>query len=139
MWYIPGEMRKFILASVVLFLLPACSAKEAVRPPADVPRIEVIYCRLAPSDEFLDVRFRIHGAAKFDPDPSNTYLIDEGTGEKYYILRLQRIGRLAESGASDETAARSIMFRNIDRKLKPGASVTLVAGELRREHIIVGK
>jgi uncharacterized protein YcfL len=30
-------MRKVILASVVLFLLPACSAKEAVRPPADVP------------------------------------------------------------------------------------------------------
>jgi hypothetical protein len=54
-------------------------------------------------------------------------------------MSLQRIGRLEESGASDETAARSIMFRNIDRKLKPGASVTLVAGELRREHIIVGK
>jgi len=132
-------MRKFILASVILFLLPACSAREAVRRPADVPRIEVVYCRLAPSNEFLDVRVRIHGTVKFDPDPSSTYLIDEGTGEKYYIMLLQRIGRLAETRNPEETAAHSIMFRNIERKLKPGARVTLVADGLRQEHVVVGK
>ncbi len=132
-------MRKFILASVILFLLPACSARQAVRGPGGVPRIEVVYCRLAPSNEFLDVRFRIYGTVNFDPDPSSTYLIDEGTGEKYYIMLLQRIGRLAEIRNPDETAAHSIMFRNFDRKLKPGARVTLVAGGLRQEHVVVGK
>jgi hypothetical protein len=132
-------MRIFILASVVLFLLSACSSREAVRRPWDVPRIEVVHCRLAPSNEFLDIRFRIYGAATFDPDPSSTYLIDEGTGEKYYIMLLQRIGKLAETRSPEETAVHSIMFRNIDRKLKPGARVTLVAGGLRQEHVVVRK
>lgn len=132
-------MRKFLLASVVLFLLPACSAGEAVRRQAGIPRIEVVSCRLAPSNEFLDVRFRIYGGAEFDPDPSSTFLIDEGTGEKFYIMLLQRIGRLAETRSPDETASHSIMFRNIDRKLKPGARVTLVVGGSRQEHVIVGK
>jgi hypothetical protein len=132
-------MRKFVLASVILFLLPACSAREAVRRPAGVPRIEVVSCRLAPSNEFLDVRFRIYGAVTFDPDPSSTHLIDEETGEKYYIMLLQRIGRVAEIRNPEATAAHSIMFRNIDRKLKPGARVTLVTSGLRQEHVVVGK
>ncbi len=132
-------MRRLGLASVILFLLSACSAKEAVRGHAGVPRIEVVYCRLAPSNDFVDVRFRIYGADRFDPDPSSTYLIDEETGEKYYLMLLQRIGRLTEIRNPEETVAHSIMFRNIDRKLKPGARVTLVAGGMRQEHVVVGK
>ena len=132
-------MRKLALASVLLFLLPACSAMEAVRGAAGNPRIDVVYCRLAPSDDFVDVRFRIYGSETIDPDPGDTYLIDEGTGEKFYIMLLQRIGQMAETGNPEEKAAHSITFRNLDRKLKPGARVTLVVGGMRQKHVVVGK
>lgn len=132
-------MRKFIVASVLPFLLTACSAREGMRRPAEAPRIEVLHCRLAPSGEFVDVRYRILGEEKTDPDPADTYLVDEATGEKYYLMLLQRIGRLPGTRSQEDAVARSIMFRNFDRKLKPGARVTLVVGGLRREHVLLEK
>lgn len=132
-------MRKSILAAVIPFLLTSCSAGEAVRRPASVPRIEVVHCRLAPSDEFVSVQFRIRGEGKVELDPAGTYLIDEGTGEKFYIVLLQRLGRLPDIENAEEAATHSLMFRNLDRKLKPGARVTLVVGGMRQEHVVVGK
>jgi hypothetical protein len=131
-------MRKIVAAAVLLFLLPACSARETVRRPAMAPRVEVIYCRLAPGDEFVEVRLRMYGA-EVDPDPAGTYLLDEGTGEKHYIMRLQRVGRVAEIRGTEGAAAHSILFRNLDRKLRPGARITLVLGSLRQEHLVLGK
>jgi len=136
-------MRKLILSAVLLALLQACSGREAVRPPADVPRpadaprIEVVYCRLAPSKEIVDVQFRLRGVKEIAADPADTYLIDEGTGEKYYLMILRRIGRLAEIRNPEEAAVHSLMFRNPYGKLKPGTSVTLVVGGMRQQHVIV--
>ncbi|HZW37647.1 MAG: hypothetical protein ACM319_07300 [Deltaproteobacteria bacterium] len=87
----------------------------------------------------MDVRFRVHGKEKFDADPANTYLMDESTGEKYYIVRLKRIGRLAETKIPSDPSAHSILIRNLNKKLKAGARVTLVVGGLRQEHVIVEK
>lgn len=139
-------IRRFFLPLVVLSLLQACSPREMVRapelpslPPAIQPRIEVTACKLASRNDFVDVRFRIHGKEKFDPDPAGTYLVDEATGEKLYIVRLQRIGRLAETRSPGDPASHTILFRNLGRKLKAGARVTLVVGGLRQEHVIVEK
>ncbi|MDA8122707.1 MAG: hypothetical protein M0Z38_09105 [Deltaproteobacteria bacterium] len=132
-------MRRVILPAVFLALLQACSGREAVLRPVNVPRIEVIHCRLAPSKEIVDVQFRVYGTGKVAPDPAGTYLLDEGTGEKYYLMVLQRIGRLAEIRNPEETAVHSIMFRNPYGILRIGAKVTLVVGELRQEHVVVEK
>lgn len=131
-------MRNVIVVSVLPFLLAACSAKEGMRRPAEAPRIEVLHCRLAPSGEFVDVQYRIRGEERA-ADPADTYLVDEATGEKYYLMLLQRIGRLPEPRTREDAAARSVMFRNFDRKLKAGGRVTLVVGGLRREHILLEK
>lgn len=132
-------MRKLILPAVLLALLQACSSREAVRPPVNAPRIEVVYCRLAPSKEIVDVQFRLHGIEKIDADPAGTYLMDEGTGEKYYLIVLRRVGRMAEIRNPGEAAVHSLMFRDPYGKLKPGAMVTLVVGGMRQQHVVVGK
>jgi hypothetical protein len=132
-------MRRLILSAVLLTLLQACSSREAVRRPVDARRIEVVYCRLAPSKEIVDVQFRVHGMEKIAPDPAGTYLMDEGTGEKYYLVLLRRIGRLAEIRNPEETAVHSLMFRNPYGKLKPGTKVTLVVDGMRQQHVVVGK
>lgn len=131
-------MRTILLSTVLLFLLPACSARDAALRTRE-PRIEVLSCNLAPGHQFVDVRVRAHGVQTFDPDPARTYLLDEGTGEKYFVMRLQRVGRLADVRNPEEAAAHSILFRNLDRTLRPGARVTLVVDGMRQEHVVVGK
>lgn len=130
-------MRGFILSCSLLLLLQMCSARDAVWRSADAPRIEVIHCRIAPSNEFVDVRFRISGTGSFEPDRADTYLVDEATGEKYYVMLLQRVGRLTEIRDRDATAAHSILFRNLDRKLRPGSRVAVVVGGMRQDHVLV--
>lgn len=96
-------------------------------------------CRLASGNEFVEVRFRVHGKEKFEVDPASTYLMDEATGEKYFIVRLKRIGRLADTINPSDPASHTILIRNLNKKLKAGARVTLVAGGLRQERVIVEK
>lgn len=132
-------MRRFLVPSLLLILLSSCSTGASARRTAGVPRIEVIYCRLASNHEFVEVRFRMHGMGTFQPDPSGTYLVDEGSGEKYYIVQLQRVGRMADIGNPEGSAAHSVLFRNLERKIKPGATVTLVTGGLRQERVVVGQ
>jgi hypothetical protein len=141
-----GIARRFLLPLIALSLLHACSSGEMVRapalptpPPAILSRIEVTACRLASRNEFVDVRFRVHGKEKFDADPAGIYLMDEATGEKYYIVSLKRIGRLAETRSPSDPASHTILIRNLNRKLKAGARVTLVVGKLRQEHVTVEK
>lgn len=132
-------MRKFVFSFALLLLLQACSARDAARRSGDVPPIEVIHCRIVPGDEVVEVRFRTHGIDAFQPDPAGTYLIDEATGEKSYVMLLQRVGRLAEIRDPGAATAHSVLFRNLDRKLKAGSKVTVVVGGTRQEHVLVEK
>jgi hypothetical protein len=81
----------------------------------------------------------VHGNGKFEADPARSYLVDEATGVKYYVVRLKRIGRLAATKDPSDPASRTLLIRNHDRKLKAGARVTLVVGGMRQEHVIVEK
>lgn len=103
------------------------------------PRIEPVSVRLAGDGEFVEVRFRYHGKEPFDPDRPGTFLIDEATGEKLFLLQLQRIGKLGMKAESDEAPVHSILFKNREGLLKPGARVTLVIGETRRERLLLEK
>lgn len=85
------------------------------------------------------MRFRYHGKEPFDPDRPGIFLIDEATGEKFFLLQLQRIGKVGMGTESDETPAHSIIFKNREGLLRPGARVTLVIGESRKEHLLLEK
>jgi hypothetical protein len=75
------------------------------------------------------------GVDRFDPEAGETYLLDESTGERFSIVRLQRIGRLAEFTVPGEKDLHNILFRNREGALKVGKRVTLVVGSVRVEHL----
>jgi len=136
----PGR-RDMLVGVILLFLTVGCAACGAIRSTSlgFSSRIEPMSCRLSENGEFVAVRIRFHGKEPFDPDQPGTFLIDEATGEKFFLLHLQRIGKVGASVQADEKTVRSIIFKNRDGLLKPGARVTLVIGEDRREHLLLEK
>jgi hypothetical protein len=127
---------RVVLLAAALFLIASCSAKkEALRPPP--PRMEVVQLRLAANREFVGIQFRVIGGGRFDPEATETYLVDESTGERFSVVRLQRIGRMAEFSVPGEKNVHQIMFRNREGKLKIGSRVTVVVGSARQEHLLV--
>ena len=133
---------KLILLAAALFLIASCSAKkETLRPPSPSPpslqRVEVVQLRLAANREFVGVRLRMIGGDRFDPETTEIYLVDESTGEKFSVVRLERIGRMAEFRVPGEKDVHHIMFRNREGKLKIGSLVTVVVGSARQEHLLV--
>jgi len=99
--------------------------------------MEVTQLQMAANREFVGVRFRIIGGVRFDPNAKNIYLVDESTGEKFSVVRLQRIGGVAEFRVPGEKDVHHIMFRNRQGKLKIGSRVTVVVGSARREHLVI--
>jgi hypothetical protein len=129
---------RLILLAGALFLIAACSVKkEAVVPAPSPPRVEVTQLQLAANKEFVGVRFRIIGSDRFDPNATEIYLVDESTGERFSVVRLQRIGRMAEFSVPGEKNVHQMMFRNREGKLKIGSRVTLVVGPERQEHLLI--
>ena len=132
---------KRILWVVILCILASCAGKKELRtpPPPPPPELDVVQCRLVSQGEFVGVRFRVIGVESFDPGATEAYLIDESTGEKFSVVRLQRIGRLAEFTVPGEKGLHNVLFRNREGKLKIGSRVTVVFGSLRKEHLQLQK
>lgn len=144
---------KRILTVVMLCILASCAGKKELRPPppvppppppppaapAPAPKLDVIQLRMVSKGEFIGLRFRVTGVKSFDPGAVEAYLIDEATGEKFPVVRLQRIGRLAEFASPGEKGVHNILFRNRQGKLKLGKRVTVVFGSIRREHLQLRK
>ena len=144
---------RLILLAVALFLIASCSAKKEAlvpspptpilllssSPPSSPPsqRVEVTQLQLSANRDFVGVRFRMIGGDRFDPEATEIYLVDESTGERFSVVRLQRIGRIAEFSVPGEKDAHQIMFRNREGKLKIGSRVTVVVGAARQEHLLV--
>jgi len=145
---------RLIQLAVALFLIASCSAKKEALVPSPPPppppppsssplsppssqRVEVAELRLAANRDFVGVRFRMIGGDRFDPEATEIYLVDESTGEKFSVVRLQRIGRIAEFSVPGEKDVHHIMFRNREGKLKIGSRVTVVVGAARQEHMLV--
>src|SRR5512140_1608442 len=135
--------RKFILLAAALCLIASCSAKKETLvpppppPPPSPPRVEVTRLQLAANREYVGVRFRMIGSDRFDSKATEIYLVDESTGERFSVVRLQRIGRMAEFSVPGEKDVHQVMFRNREGKLKIGSRVTLVVGSSRQEHLRV--
>jgi hypothetical protein len=130
--------RRLILLAAALFLIASCSAKkEALVPSPSSPQMEVTQLQLAANREYVGVRFRMISSDRFDPNATEIYLVDESTGERFSVVRLQRIGRMAEFRVPGEKDVHHIMFRNQEGKLKVGSRVTVVVGPARQEHLLV--
>jgi len=128
---------KRILWVVALCILASCAGKKELRPPPSppAPELDVVQCRLMSNGEYVGVRLRLIGVEKFDPMAMEAYLVDESTGEKFPVVRLQRIGRLAEFTVPGEKGVHNILFRNREGKLKVGTRVTVAVGAARKEHL----
>jgi hypothetical protein len=135
---------KRILWAVMLCILASCAGKKELRPPPPPPppppaapaaELDVIQLRLASKGEFVGLRFRVIGVETFDTGAVEAYLIDESTGEKFPVVRLERIGRLSEFAVPGEKGVHNILFRNRQGRLKLGKRVTVVFGSLRKEHL----
>lgn len=127
---------RLILLMAALPLIASCSpGKDALGPSS--PRMEVVQLRLSANREFVAVRFRMIGGDRFDPDATESYLVDESTGEEFHVVRLERIGRVAEFRVPGEKDVHQIMFRNREGKLRIGSRVTVVVGFSRKEHLLV--
>lgn len=140
--------RRLILLAAALCLIASCSAKKEALvfppppsppPPPSLssPRMEVTQLQLAANREYVGVRFQMIGSDRFDPKATEIYLVDESTGERFSVVRLQRIGRMAEFSVPGKKDVHQIMFRNRAGKLKIGSRVTVVVGPSRQEHLLV--
>lgn len=121
-------MRKLLPLLLVLLLVPSCARRGASRPAAGSPTLTLVSCRLAAGRELVDVKLRVSSAEAFDPEPENTFLLDEASGERFFLVQLRRIGPVGAGGDPGKHAVRSLTFRNREGMLRPGARLTLVIG-----------
>lgn len=126
---------KVLLLSFLVCVLASCTKTGIFR--SSDPRLDVIECRMASDGEFVGIRLRVTGREAFDPQAMETYLLDESTGEKFPIVRLQRIGRVEGFLAPGEREVHHILIRNRDGKLKAGMHVTLVIGSSRVKNLLL--
>lgn len=119
------------LFAVVVLSWSACGTARYF----SATRIDPVSCRLVANGEFVEVRFRFRGEEPFDPNRPDLLLVDEATGEKFYLMQLQRIGQTGAMASAEGKPLHSILFKNRGGMLKPGARVTLVIGSERREHL----
>jgi hypothetical protein len=125
----------FLLLLAPLALLPACgSGRISAVLPSREARLEISSSRIEANDAFVEVRFRVTGAAAPDPATAVTYLLDEESGERFYTMKLQRAGKIPEG--EEGGPAHSVLFKNRDGILRPGSKVVLVVGTLRKEHVL---
>lgn len=114
---------------------PAFKPAEPVRP-IDELGVELTMLRLAASDFLIDLRYRVKDVARAQPlleRKVNPVLVNEATGDRFYIPQAPKIGALRQSATSKQPAALGrvyfMLFANPDRKLKAGERVTLYAGD----------
>jgi len=70
-------------------------------------------------------------------DQKDTYLVDEATGEKFFVMNLVRIGPAAQVRVPKGGGSSYMIIDNAHEHLKPGARVTVVIGDLKQEHVTV--
>jgi hypothetical protein len=132
---------------VVAAAEPAAGAKEpAVAPTRAVADlgVELTAVRLAASDFLIDVRYRVKDPAKAQPlleRKLRPVLVNEATGDRFYVPQAPKVGELRQSASSKQPAIEGrvyfVLFANPDRKLKSGEKVTLYAGDSVVKDLVV--
>ena len=106
--------------------------------------VELMAIRLAASDFLIDFRYRVKDIAKAQPlleMKMQPVLVNEATGDRYYVPKAPKVGSLKQSATAKQPAIVDrvyfMLFANPDRKLKSGEKVTLYAGESVVKDIVV--
>jgi hypothetical protein len=98
--------------------------------------VELVGVRLSASDFLIDLRYRVKDIAKAQSlleRKVQPVLVNEATGDRYYIPQVPKIGALRQSATAKQPAQLDrvyfMLFANPDRKLRSGEKVTLYAGD----------
>lgn len=140
------------LSAAAALGIGAARADETV-PPADTASVErtlsdlgveLVGVRLSGADFLIDVRYRIKDVVKAQAlveRKLRPVLVNEATGDRYYIPQVPKVGQLRQSATSKQPAQLDkvyfMLFANPDRKLRSGETVTLHAGEAVVHGIVV--
>jgi hypothetical protein len=107
---------------------------------ADLFGIEPLSIRQAAQGHVLDFRYRIvnpsQAAALFERSIKPT-LIDLASGAQLRVPRMAKVGPLKAYGGLKAGRTYFILFANPSRRVKPGARVAVVIGDLRLEGLLV--
>lgn len=106
-------------------------------PPA---AIEIVSLRETAAGGMLDLRYRIRDGERAAPlfdRTAKVVLVDEASGARLGVPRT-RLGAMRQAGFQpDLDRTYVILFANSGRRVKPGARMTLEAGDVRIEGISV--
>jgi hypothetical protein len=139
------KLKRTLLSIIIVFLLPALplagqQAAPEIEKKGQEVRLEVIKAKLIKNGIFLDVHFRIRGGVgKPNVDSRHfgyAYVIEESTGEKFYVQRFAKFGALGQKRL-DEGPISIARIDNEGGKIRKYLRVTFVIGGLRQEHILV--
>jgi hypothetical protein len=106
--------------------------------------VELVAVRLSGADFLIDVRYRVRDVAKAQAlleRKIHPVLVNEATGDRFYIPQAPKVGTLRQSATSKQPAQLDkvyfMLFANPDRKLRAGEKVTLHAGESTVRGLVV--
>ncbi|MFO1335169.1 MAG: hypothetical protein U1E80_08780 [Piscinibacter sp.] len=118
-------------------------AAEPVRS-IDELGVDLMMVRLDASEFLIDLRYRIKDTAKAQPlleQKVKPVLVNEATGDRFYIPQVPKVGSLRQSATAKQPAIAGrtyfMLFANPDRRLKVGERVTLYAGDSVIKDIVV--
>lgn len=135
--------------------VPEATAAEpagaAAKPPVAAPPVpltdlgvELMTVRLTASDFMIDLRYRVKDIAKAQAlleQKVRPVLVNETSGDRFYVPQAPKVGALKQSATSKQPAIVDrvyfMLFANPDRKLKSGEKVTLYAGDSVVKGIVV--
>lgn len=106
--------------------------------------VELMAVRLTASDFMIDLRYRVKDIAKAQvllEQKVRPVLVNETSGDRFYVPQAPKVGALKQSATSKQPAILDrvyfMLFANPDRKLKSGEKVTLYAGDSVVKGIVV--
>jgi hypothetical protein len=148
----PSSCCRRVLAALALCMsATALPAQESAAPsaPAPVQRledlgVELVGVRLSGADFLIDVRYRVKDVVKAQAlleRKVHPVLVNEATGDRYYVPQAPKLGSLRQSATAKQPAQLDktyfMLFANPDRKLRSGEKVTLHAGESTVKGLLV--
>jgi hypothetical protein len=102
--------------------------------------VDVVGIRLVSSGSMLRFSYRVIDPQKAQPLNDkrwNPYLIDEATGAKLGVPEMEKVGKLRQTGATEEGRIYWMVFGNPGLLVKHGNRVDVVVGNFRADGIVV--
>ena len=151
----------FLAAS--MFVLASASAQSDNKPPSSAEKshapasaanwhamnstyykrkwgVDVVGVRLVSSGAMLRFSYRVIDSEKAKPLNDkrwNPYLIDEATGAKLGVPEMEKVGKLRQTGPTQEGRVYWMVFGNPGSLVKHGNRVDVVIGNFRADGIVV--